>query len=141
MQFRSNRDPLQTPEQLDGRFGLVAGLYVAALLSPALLLIVVQRLEVASWPVALGSLVAVGAILTVTVARVVSRQQELVAWFDSALVAVLIPAIGVVPLGLYFFHFFLFIAFAVTDLQADSAAHLIGFTGFFLGIVATSLGS
>lgn len=32
MQFRSSHEPLQTPEQLDGRFGLVAGLYVAALL-------------------------------------------------------------------------------------------------------------
>lgn len=141
MQFRSSREPLQTPEQLDGRFGLVAGLYVAALLSPALLLIVVQRLQVASWPVALGSLGAVGAVLTVTVTRIVSRQGELVAWFDSAWIAVLIPAVGILPMGLYFFHFFLFVAFAVTDLQADSAAHLVGFIGFFLGIVATSLGS
>ncbi|MEY7851247.1 hypothetical protein AB7C87_18845 [Natrarchaeobius sp. A-rgal3] len=141
MQVRSSCEPLQTPEQLDERFGLVAGLYVAALISPALVLIVVQRLEVASWPVALGSLGTVGAVLTVAVTRIVSRQGELVAWFDSARVAVLVPAVGVLPLGLYFFHFFLFVAFAVTDLQADSAANLVGFIGFLSGIVATSLGS
>jgi hypothetical protein len=140
MQVRSSHKPLQTPEQLDGRFGLVAGLYVAALLSPALLLIVVPWLGLASWPVALGLLGAVGAVLTATVAWIVSRQSELVAWFDSAWIAVLVPAVGVLPMGLYLFHFFLFVAFAVTDLQADTAANLVGFIGFFLGIVATSLG-
>lgn len=141
MQVRSSRDSLQTPEQLDGWFSLVAGLYVAALLSPALLLIVVQRLEVASWSVALGSLGAVGAALTIAVTWIVSRQGELVAWFDSAWVAALIPAVGVLPIGLYAFRYFLFIAFAVADLQADSAATLVGFVGFLLGIVATVLGS
>ena len=140
MQVRSSHKPLQTPEQLDGRFGLVAGLYVAALLSPALLLIVIPWLGLSSWPIALGSLGVVGAVLTATVAWIVSQQSELVAWFDSAWIAVLVPAVGVLPMGLYLFHFFLFVAFAVTDLQADTAANLVGFIGFFLGIVATSLG-
>ncbi|EMA26306.1 hypothetical protein [Haloarcula argentinensis] len=140
MQVRSSRDPFQTPEQLDRRFSLVAGVYVAALLSPALLLIVVQRLQVVSWPATLGSLGAVGAVLTVTVTWIVSRQGELVAWFDSVWIAVLIPAVGILPMGLYSFHSLLFVAFAVTDLQADSAANLVGFIGFLLGVVATTLG-
>ena len=140
MQVCSSDNPLQTPEQLDGRFGLVAGLYVAALLSPALLLIVIPWLGLASWPVALGSLGAVGAVLTITVAWTVSRQSEFVAWFDSAWIAFLVPAVGILPMSFYLFHFFLFVAFAVTDLQADTTANLVGFVGFFLGIVATLLG-
>ncbi len=141
MQVRSSRELLQTPEQLDRRFSLVAGLYVAALLSPAIVLIVVEWLEVISWPVALGSLGAVGAVLTAAVTWIVSRQGELVVCFDSAWVAVLIPAVGVLPMGLYAFRAFLFVAFAVSDLQAASAASLVGFIGFLLGLVATLLGS
>ncbi len=141
MHVRSSCESLQTPEQLDGRFGLVAGLYVAALVSPALLLIGVQQLDVASWPVALGLLGAVGAVLTVAVARIVCQYGELVAWSDSVWVGALIPAVGFLPLVVYSFDSLLFVAFAVTDLQADNAANLIGFIGFLLGLVAAWLGS
>jgi hypothetical protein len=141
MQVRSSHGPLQTPEQLDGRFGLVAGFYVAALLSPALLFIIVQWLGLASWSVTLGLLGVVGTAITTVVARIVSRRGGLVAWSDSPWIAIFVPAVGVLPMGLYLFQFILFIGFVVTDLQADSAAHLVGFIGFFLGIVAASLGS
>jgi len=140
MYVRSGDTPLQTPEQLDGRFKLVSGLYAAALLSPAVVLLAVRWLGVTSWPVALGSLGAVGVVLTATVAWTVSRQNEFVAWFDSPWIAILVPAVGVLPMGVYFFHFFLFVGFAVTDLQADTAANLIGFVGFVAGIAATLLG-
>ena len=141
MQALSSRGLFRTPERLDRRFSLVAGLYVAALLSPALVLVVVQRLELTSWPVALGSLGAVGVVITAVVARKVIRQGDLVAWSDSDWVAVFLPAVGIIPMGVYLFDSFLFVAFAVTDLQADSAATLVSFIGFFLGIVTTSLGS
>jgi hypothetical protein len=101
MQVRPTRGPLQTPERLDGRFGLVAGLYVAALLSPALVLVVVQWPGLTSWPVALGLLGVVGAVLAAAVARIVARHGEFVAWFDSAWIAVLVPVLGVLPMGVY----------------------------------------
>ncbi|WP_197409779.1 hypothetical protein [Haloferax profundi] len=119
----------------------MAGLYVAALLSPALVLVVVQEIELTSWSVAVGSLGVVGAVLTAVVARRVIRQGDLVGWFDSTWVAVLVPAVGIIPMGVYLFDSFLFVAFAVTDLQAASTTTLVSFIGFFLGIVATSLGS
>lgn len=118
----------------------MAGLYVAALLSPALLFVVVQWLGLASWPATLGLLGAVGAAITAVVARIVSRRGELVAWSDSPWISILVPAVGVLPVGLYLFQFILFIGFAVTDLQADNTANLVGFIGFFLGIIATPLG-
>ena len=140
MHVRSGDNPLQTPEQLDERFKLVAGLYVAALLSPVVLGLAAPWLGSVSWPVTLGLLGVMGAVLTATVAWIVSRQSEFVAWFDSPWIAILVPAVGLLPMGVYFFHFFLFVAFAVTDLQADTAANLIGFVGFFAGIAATLLG-
>ncbi|KAB1190411.1 hypothetical protein GJR96_15650 [Haloferax sp. MBLA0076] len=141
MQVRSSRGPFQTPERLDRRFSLVAGLYVASLLSPALVLNVVQTMDLTSWPVAVGSLGVVGAALTAVVARRVIRQGDLVGWFDSTWVAVLVPVVGIIPMGVYLFDSFLFVSFAVTDLQAASTTTLVSFIGFFLGIVATSLGS
>lgn len=141
MQVRPGRGPHQTPERLDWRFGLVAGIYVAALLSPALVLVVGQRLELTSRFAVLGTLGAVGTVLTAAVARAVSRWGELVGWFDSAWVAVLLPVVGAVPMALYLFDAFLFLALTVTDLQADSVATLVGFVGFLLGIAAASLGS
>ena len=140
MHVRSGDNPLQTPEQLDGLFKLVAGLYAAALLSPAVLGLATPWLGSVSWPVTLGLLGAVGAVLAATVAWTVSRQSEFVAWLDSPWIAFLVPAIGILPISLYLFDVFLFVAFAVTDLQPDTAANLIGFVGFVAGIAATLLG-
>ena len=56
MHVRSGDNPLQTPEQLDGRFKFVAGLYAAALLSPAVLGLATPWLGSVSWPVTLGLL-------------------------------------------------------------------------------------
>jgi hypothetical protein len=141
MQVRATHESLQTPEQLDERFSLVAGLYVAALLTPAVVFSVVQWQGVTSWPVAVGSVVVIGGVLTVAVSWLVSHHGELVAWGDSIWVAVLLPIGGALPMAVYFFEFFLFVAFTVTDLQPDSAAHLVGAIGFLLGMLATLLGS
>ncbi|MBV0925269.1 PH domain-containing protein [Halomicroarcula limicola] len=140
MQIRASREPFQTPERLDARFGAVAGLYAAALLSPALLLVAVQWLQLESGPLALGLLGAVGSVLTALVAWQVMRLGGLVAWFNSTWSAVLVPAIGVIPVFAYHFQAFLYVAFSLTELQPESAASLVGVTGFFLGIAASVLG-
>lgn len=141
MQVRPDRDVLQTPDRLDARFGVVAGLYVAALLAPALLLVVVQRFRLSSELVALGLLGAVGMVCTAVVAWRVTRWGGVVAWFNSTWAALLVPAVGVIPVFGYFFYVILSIAFAVSELQPESAVSLVGFSGFLLGIVAACLGS
>lgn len=83
MAVSSGAGSLQTPERLDGRFSLVVGLYVASLLSPSLVFVVGQRFGFGSWPIALGSLGALGVALTSIVARVATRNGAFVAWFDS----------------------------------------------------------
>lgn len=141
MQVRSGRETLQTPERLDTRFGVVAGLYVAALLSPAVLFVVVRWLHLGSEPLVLGLLGAVGTVLTGVVAWRVTRYGNLVAWFDSTWLALLVPAVGILPVFAYLFQAFLYVAFALSELRTESAASLVGFAGFFLGIAASCLGS
>jgi len=141
MQIRPDRETLQTPERLDTRFGVVAGLYVAALIAPALLLVVVKRLQLGSESTAIGLLGAVVTVCTAVVAWQVTRRGGIVAWFNSTWTALLVPAVGIIPLFVYFWYVFLFIAFTVTDLQPESAANLIGFAGFLSGIAATCLGT
>ena len=140
MHIGSSGEALRTPERLDARFGVVAGLYVAALLSPALSLVAVDRLQLRSGPLALGLLAAVGAVLTAVVAWQVTRRGGLVAWFDSTWLAWLVPAVGVLPMIAYFVPVIEYIGLALTELEAESAASLIGVTGFVLGIVAWCLG-
>lgn len=141
MQVRSTRGTLQTPERLDTRVGVVAGLYVAALLSPALVLVVVRWLDLGSGQLALGLLGAVGMVLTAVVAWQVTRRGGLVAWFNSTWVALLVPAVGLVPMLAYFVLMITHLALYVAELEAENAASLVGFTGFFLGIAAGCLGS
>lgn len=140
MEARGGREPLRSPERLDTRFGVVAGLYVAALLAPGLVLVAVRRLQVASAALAVSLLCAVGAVLTAVVGREVIRRGGLASWFQSTWVALLVPAFGVVPMVVYLFDLVVFLAFLVTDLRPDTAASLVGFAGFALGVVAAVLG-
>jgi hypothetical protein len=132
---------LQTPERLETRLGVVAGLYVAVLVSPALTLAVVASLRLASGLVALGLLGALGVVVTVVVTRLVTRRGELVAWLDSTWVGLLLPTVGVLPLLGYAGDAFLTLAFSVSPLQAETAATFVGAVGFVLGLVACLLGS
>lgn len=140
MHARSSGEALQTPETLDIRFGIVAGLYVAALIAPALLLVVVEWLHLRSEPLALGLLGVVGMSMTAIVAWQVIRRGEFVVWANSTWLALLVPAIGVLPMVAYFVPVVKFIAYSLTDLQAENAASLIGVIGFILGILASCLG-
>lgn len=140
MQVRSSANHFQTPDRLDRWFGVVAGLYVATLVSPAILLLVVERLQLRSVPLVLGLLGVVGMTCSVLVSRQVTRRGGLVEWFNAPWMLVIVPATGVVPMVGYFVLVIRYIAFSVTELQADTAAGLVGVTGFVLGIVAGCLG-
>lgn len=141
MVLRPNRDTLQTPERLDTRFGFVAGLYVATLVSPPLLLAIVGWFQLRNEPFVLGLLGIVGMVCTAIFARLVMHRGELVAWVHSTWLAWLVPAAGIIPMFAYVVLGLRYIAFTATDLQAESAVSLVGFTGFLLGIVALWLGS
>lgn len=141
MQVSSSRDALRTPERLDTRFGAVAGLYVAALLSPALALLVARWLSLRSGQFALGLLGAVGTALAAVVAWQVTRRGGLVAWADSTWLALFVPAVGVVPMVAYAFDAFLFVAISIAELPGQGVDTVVGFAGFWLSIVASCLGS
>jgi hypothetical protein len=141
MRNRRRRTRLQTPDRLDTRFGVVAGIYVAALLSPALVFVVAQALEMESELLALGLLGTVGSVITALVSWRVTHWGGLIEWFNTTFLAVLVPAIGVLPMVGYLFHLILFVAFFVSDLRAESTVPLVGFTGFVCGLLATCLGS
>lgn len=141
MQVYAGRPALQTPEQVDRRFGVVAGLYVATLVAPALSFVTVRTLSVESELLALCLVGATGAALTSLVASLVTHRSRVVAWFESSWVAVLVPAVGLLPLVLYAFSAFLYLAFLVSPLQSETAVSLVGFIGFWSGLVASCLGS
>ncbi|MFC5367688.1 hypothetical protein [Salinirubrum litoreum] len=141
MQNPAAAGPLQTPERLETRLAVVAGLYVAALVSPALTLAVAESLRLASELLALGLLGVVGILVTVVVTRLVTRRGELVAWLHSTWVGVLVPTVGILPLLGYAGDAFLSLAFFVSGLQAETAATLVGAVGFGFGLVACLLGS
>jgi hypothetical protein len=129
------------PNRLDTWFGVVAGAYVAGVLSPALLSVAVWRLDLESAPFVLGSLVLVGAVLTALVALAVTRRSSLVAWFDSTWVALLVPAVGLVPTVAYFVPMARFLGASIAHVELPTAVPLVGFAGFFLGLAACLLGA
>lgn len=141
MRFDSSGASLQAPDQLNARFGVVAGLYVAAIVSPALLFVVLQRVQLRSGLVALGVLAAVGTVLTAVVGWQATRRGELVVWLNSPWLALLAPTVGLLPLAAYAFEAFVFVASSVAGLQPESAVSLVGFVGVLLGLVASLLGS
>lgn len=141
MALRPKRDALQTPNRLDTRFGFVAGLYVATLVSPPLLLTIIVRFQLRNGPFVLGLLGMVGMVCTAIFARLVTHRGGLVAWLHSTWLAWLVPTAGIIPMFAYAVLVLRYIAFTVTDLRTESAVTLIGFAGFLLGIVALCLGS
>lgn len=141
MRNRRGRTRLQTPDRLDTRFGVVAGVYVAALLSPALVFVVVQAAAIESELLAVALLGTVGSVITALVSWRVTHWGGLIEWFNTTFLAVLVPAIGVLPMVGYLFHLIVFLALFVSDLRAESAIPLVGFTGFVCGLLATCLGS
>lgn len=140
METTSNGASLQVPERLDTRFGVVAGLYAAALLSPPLVLVVVQRLQLRSEPLALGLLAVVGTCLTAVVTWRVTRWGWLLTWVQSPWSRAFVSAVGAIPMVAYLVLVIKYLAFVVTDLRPETATSLIGFVGFILGAVSLCLG-
>jgi hypothetical protein len=141
VQYTTARSHLQTPDRLDTRIGVIAGLYAAALLSPALTLAVVESFRLASELVALGLLGVLGVIVTVVVTRLVTPRGGLVAWLDSTWIGVLVSTAGILSAVGYAGYALLSLVFFVSDLRAETATGLVGTAGFGLGLVACLLGS
>lgn len=128
----------QSSERSRAIFGIVAGLYVAALVSPALILVISKYVDGRT---ALISLVGVGLFLAIAVMVGVTRRTGIVDWLDSSWVASLLPIFGAVPAFAYTGLAFEYAVIIIADLPADTASGVIGFSGFILGIAATFLGS
>lgn len=141
MPHHGPHETLQTPDRLDTRLAAVAGLYVAALVSPALTLAIVESLRLASELVALGLLGVLGAVVTGVVTRGATRRGGLVAWLHSTWIGLLVPTVGLLPVIGYAGYAFLSLAFFVSGLRAETAASLVGAVGFGLGLAASLLGS
>lgn len=120
--------PLQSPERPDTFFGLVAGLYVAALVSPALLV------TVAVWLTSDPALLYVGLLGIVTAVTGlagwrVSRWRGLAEGLGRTSLAWLLPLLGLLSVGGYFA--------VATVIDAASG---VAIAGFFTGMLAMLLG-
>lgn len=123
-------------EGVDILIGAIAGLYVAALISPPILLIVAERFPTSTVLLTLG---LVGLLLTTAVTWSVTRWRTLPSWTASTWLAWLLPGIAAVSIVLYHDLFFRYVVGSVTDLEASGAA-LIGFIGYGLAVAASCLG-
>lgn len=128
----------ELPERgrIDTVFRLVVGVYVAALVSPALLLLVGKRFQINSPLLTLGAL---GVILAVITAFVVKRRGELITLLNSTWAGLLLSTIAVAPMIVYSEQFFRYVVTSVTSLQAESSEALFGFVGFFMAMMASVL--
>jgi len=137
----ANTAALRTPERLDLRFGLVAGGYVATLISPVILLAVVERSGLNDELLTIGLLGAVGVAITSIVGWRVTRWGGLLAWFSDSRVAWFLPSVGLFPIFAYHFSFIVYLGFYFGGLELQTTAPLVRFSGFFLGIFTICLGS
>lgn len=135
-----NNEAIRTPDRLDYRIGVVAGLYVGALLTPAFVIALVYRFRLDDSLVTIGLLAVVGTAITAVVAWKVSRWGGVVGWFNSTWLAVLVPTFGILLAIAYLVQVILYIGYFLSDLQPETTASLVGFIGFALAIVASCLG-
>jgi hypothetical protein len=132
--------PLQSPERPDVFFGLVAGLYVAALVSPAVVLAVGVLVSVDAGVLHVGLLASL-TVVTAGVAWGVGRWPGFAEWLGSSRLSWLLPVAGFGAMIAYAWPAFLFLATTIAGLPTGGAASAVGVTGFLLGVVAILLGS
>ncbi|WP_018257488.1 hypothetical protein [Halomicrobium katesii] len=140
MSSHHDNGAIRTPDRLDFRIGLVAGLYVGGLLTPALVIALVYQFQLADTMVTIGLLGAVGTAITTLVAWKVSRWGSVVGWFNSTGMAVLAPALGVLSAILYLVQVLLYLGHHLSGMKPATAASFVGVVGFALGIGAGCLG-
>lgn len=140
MATHHDNEAIRTPDRLDYRIGVVAGLYVAALLTPVLVMAFVYRFRLDDSLLTVGLLGVVGTATTAVVAWKVSRWGGIVSWFNSTWLAVLVPALGIFSAIVYLVQVILYLGYFLSDLQPDTTASLVGFIGFALAILAGCLG-
>lgn len=122
--------PLQSPERPDTFFGLVAGLYVAALVSPALLAAVALWLTSDAAVLYLGLLCIITTV-TALVSWGVTRWLGLAERLGCTRLTWLLPLLGVCSTVGYF---------VLATGVLDGAASGVGIAGFFTGMGAMLLG-
>jgi hypothetical protein len=124
------RQPLQSPERPDTFFGLVAGLYVAALVSPGLLAAVALWLTSDAALLYLGLLGIITAVTTL-VGRGVTRCRGLAERLGNTRSTWLLPILG----GCSTLGYFVFATGVLDDAASD-----VGIAGFLTGMFAMLLG-
>lgn len=124
-------------DQLDANFELGVGIYISALVSPAILLMVSRQLRIGT---AVFTLAVVGLILASIVTWALKRWSQIIPWIESIRLAWLWPIVGAVPMFAYLGFFVRYVAVIVTDLSIEGAANVIGVVGFISGFATTILG-
>lgn len=140
MRNRRKKARLQTPDRLDKNVSLVAGIYVAALLGPVFVLMVVQSAGTENDLLALGLLTAVGVVITAHISWRVSRWGGVLKLFKIPSLAVLVPSLGILSVGGYLIHLAMVRELSLSEAHGGSATAKIEFVGFVLGCVALFFG-
>lgn len=136
----SDQDESPIAGQVDLRFSLVAGSYLAALVAPTVVFVAVNRLQLRDTRlvVALLGLATIGT--TAVVVWQVTRSGAVIVWLGDGHLRWLVPFVGLVPVVGYVFPMIEFFGHIATGIEAETATALVGFTGFVLGVVASCLG-
>lgn len=132
----TNSSSLLVPDTLNIQFGVLAGIYVAALIAPVLTLFAVEYFDLRSWILALGILGAVGVGLGSVVILLVTDNGNIAEWLNAGWLPWLLPLVGFVPIFAYHFSIIEVFAYLYIGPEAGTPASVVGATGFILGIVA-----
>ena len=140
MATQSNMSMLTTPRQVDTKFSILAGLYLAALVSPISSLSLIWLFEIDSLALAGVLFTTIGLCISTFVSWRVKHSGKWVKYLNSTLAAMLLPVGGLILMIVHLFYVVLFAAAILSDIQARPAT-VIGFAGFLSGMIAMYLGS
>jgi len=140
MTASNRRAPLETPDRLGAIFSILAGAYVALLITPVLVLGMLNQFQLDNELLAIGILGSVGAVITAGVAWYVTHQGKTVLLLNRSGMNVLLPLAGLVPILAYWFSLIEYAAYRIVAPEAAPVESLIGVVGFLFGIVAVFLG-
>lgn len=127
----------EKPDRLDGSFRLAIGLYIAMLVSPAVVFAGAPWLSASSAILSFGLL---GTIITLIIASKVKCRGEFVPWLSSSRAAVFLSAFPGVFIFAYLGRVIEFVAVSVTSVDTQSVTSLAGTVGFLLAMTASCLG-
>ncbi|RQH00729.1 hypothetical protein [Natrarchaeobius oligotrophus] len=134
------REFLQKPERLDTSFRVIAGAYVAALITPTLLLSIVEQFRLSNELLVIGVFGAIGTTIAAGVAWQVAHLGKIVILLNRSWMSWLLPLIGIVPVFVYFSDVIRYPAYIIVNPEATTVESLIGFLGFIFGLATVCLG-